>query len=67
LAVRRCIEADNVRWAVVFGTSDNPRQLWNLAEARQVLGYATVDASSVDPRTPERCRMCNGNCSGQFF
>ena len=49
---RRCIGAENVRWAVVFGTSDNPRQLWSLAEARNVLGYAPVDAAPVHPDSP---------------
>ena len=44
---RRCIEADNVRWAVVFGTSDNPRQLWSLDGARKVLAYVPVDAAPL--------------------
>jgi NAD+ dependent glucose-6-phosphate dehydrogenase len=30
------------RWAVVFGTSDNPRQLWDLRRARE-LGYHPRD------------------------
>jgi nucleoside-diphosphate-sugar epimerase len=43
----RCLEATHARWAVVFGTSNNPRQLWSLDEARRVLGYAPTDAAPV--------------------
>jgi nucleoside-diphosphate-sugar epimerase len=34
----RAIEAP-VRWAVVYGISDNPRQFWDLSTARELLGY----------------------------
>jgi len=51
---RCCVEADHVRWAVVFGTSDNPRQPWSLAKARQVLGYTPVDAAPVSPTVTHR-------------
>lgn len=46
---QRCVEAEAVRWAVVFGTSNNPRQIWSLAETRRVLGYAPVDAAPEFP------------------
>lgn len=39
------LEAENVRWAVAFGTSNNPRQLWSLEEARRLLGYEPKDAA----------------------
>lgn len=39
----RALAADHLRWAVVFGTSDNPRQLWDLSGARRLLGYEPVD------------------------
>ena len=42
------LEAEQVRWAVVFGTSNNPRQLWSLAEARRLLGYEPQDAAPVE-------------------
>lgn len=40
-----CALTADVRWAVAFGTSNNPRQLWSLAEARASLGYAPKDAA----------------------
>ena len=33
-------------WRVVFGTSDNTRTFWSLAEARR-LGYDPVDDSEI--------------------
>jgi len=42
--VRRALEAD-VRWAVVYGISDNPRRMWDLDEARTRLGYAPADGA----------------------
>jgi nucleoside-diphosphate-sugar epimerase len=34
----RAIEAP-VRWAVVYGISDNPRQFWDVSSAHELLGY----------------------------
>lgn len=42
------LEAEAVRWAVVFGTSNNPRQLWSLAEARRLLGYEPKDSAPIE-------------------
>lgn len=42
------LDAEHVRWAVVFGTSNNPRQMWSLAEARRLLGYEPRDAAPVE-------------------
>jgi nucleoside-diphosphate-sugar epimerase len=46
--VRCAIEAAPVRYAVVYGTSANPRQIWSLASARGLLGYAPQDAAPRD-------------------
>jgi NAD+ dependent glucose-6-phosphate dehydrogenase len=39
---RRALESD-LRWAVVYATSDNPRQIWDLEPARRLLGFAPQD------------------------
>lgn len=41
--IERSIEAD-VTWALVYGISDNPRKLWDIEHARDVLGYQPQDA-----------------------
>ena len=41
--VRCALDADDVRWAVVYGISDNPRQFWDLSSARELLGYEPQD------------------------
>jgi nucleoside-diphosphate-sugar epimerase len=43
--VRRCLEATDVRWAVAYGISDNPRQFWSLDSARELLGYDPQDGA----------------------
>jgi len=43
--VARCLDADHVNWAIVYGTSNNPRQFWDLDHARELLGYEPEDAS----------------------
>ena len=45
--IARCLDADDVRWAVVYGISDNPRRFWDLGHAREVLGYAPEDGAPV--------------------
>lgn len=42
--IERSIEAD-VTWALVYGISDNPRKLWDLDHARELLGYQPLDAA----------------------
>lgn len=42
--IERSIEAD-VTWALVYGTSDNPRKIWDIQHARDVLGYAPQDSA----------------------
>ena len=41
------LEAEHVSFAVVYGTSDNPRQIWSLDGAR-ALGYEPQDAAPVE-------------------
>jgi len=40
-----CLEADQTRWAIVYGISNNPRQFWDLSYVRQVLGYNPQDSA----------------------
>jgi len=44
----RCLEASRIRWALVYGTSNNPRQFWDLTDARDILGYAPEDSAPVE-------------------
>ena len=41
--IERSLEAEHVPFAVVYGISDNPRQFWDLAHARELLGYEPRD------------------------
>ena len=41
----RCIDAESVRYTIVYGTSNNPRQIWSLATARSLLKYEPQDAA----------------------
>lgn len=45
--VARCIDADDVKWAVVYGISNNPRQFWDISHARELLGYDPKDSAPV--------------------
>ncbi len=45
--VARCLDADHLDWAVVYGISNNPRQFWDISHARELLGYAPEDAAPV--------------------
>jgi nucleoside-diphosphate-sugar epimerase len=42
--IRRALEAP-VHWAVVYGVSDNPRRIWDLQGARDLLGFDPEDAA----------------------
>jgi NAD+ dependent glucose-6-phosphate dehydrogenase len=46
--VAAALRAD-VRWAVVYGVSDNPRRFWDPAPARDVLGFVARDRAPVAP------------------
>jgi len=41
--VRSAIEAPNIQFEIVYGTSNNTRRWWDLERARTVLGYAPHD------------------------
>ena len=43
--IERCLVVPDVRWAVVYGISNNPRRFWDLAHARELLGYEPRDAA----------------------
>jgi len=45
--VARALDADEVRWAVVYGVSDNARRFWDLSAARELLGYRPQDGAPV--------------------
>ena len=44
---RAGLAAEGIGWAVVYGTSDNPRQIWDLEPARRLLGYQPLDRAPV--------------------
>ncbi len=44
---QRCLDAQDVNWAVVYGISNNPRQFWDLKHARDLLGYEPQDSAPV--------------------
>jgi NAD+ dependent glucose-6-phosphate dehydrogenase len=46
--IDRALDSE-VRWAVAYGISDNPRTIWDLTTARATLGYEPQDRSPVDP------------------
>jgi NAD+ dependent glucose-6-phosphate dehydrogenase len=45
--VAASLDAEDVSFAIVYGISDNPRQFWSLARARE-LGYEPLDAAPLD-------------------
>lgn len=45
--IQRALDA-KVNWAVVYGISNNPRQMWDLASARELLGYEPEDSAPKD-------------------
>jgi nucleoside-diphosphate-sugar epimerase len=40
-----CALDAEVGWAVVFGTSANPRRIWDLEHAREAIGYEPLDSA----------------------
>ncbi|HEV2529271.1 MAG TPA: NAD(P)-dependent oxidoreductase [Thermomicrobiales bacterium] len=45
--IRQCLVVPDVRWALVYGISDNPRQYWDINHARALLGYDPQDSAPV--------------------
>ena len=43
--IARCLDAEHVPWAVVYGVSNNPRRFWDIEHARALLGYDPQDAA----------------------
>jgi len=43
--IARCLDVEEVRWAVVYGVSANARRFWDLEHARELLGWAPKDAA----------------------
>lgn len=43
--IAACLDADHVRWAIVYGVSANPGRFWDIAHAEQVLGWSPQDRS----------------------
>jgi nucleoside-diphosphate-sugar epimerase len=43
--ISRCLDAEHVRWAVVYGISNNLRQFWDISHARELLGYDPQDSA----------------------
>jgi nucleoside-diphosphate-sugar epimerase len=41
--IAACLDADHVRWAVVYGVSDNPGRFWDIAHAQELLGWEPRD------------------------
>lgn len=45
--IARCLDVDDVSWAVVYGVSGNPRRFWDLTHARDLLGWEPQDAAPI--------------------
>ena len=45
--IARCLDVEDVRWALVYGVSANPRRFWDLERARELLGWEPQDAAPV--------------------
>ncbi len=43
--IARCLDNEDLNWAVVYGISDNPRQFWDISHAKRILGYAPQDSA----------------------
>jgi len=43
--IARCLEVEDVSWAIVYGVSANPRRFWDLEHARELLGWEPQDAA----------------------
>ena len=45
--IARCLDVEDVSWAVVYGISDNPRRFWDLSHARELLGWEPQDSAPI--------------------
>jgi len=46
--IARCLDVDEPTWAVVYGISNNPRQMWDLSHAQEALGFEPQDSADID-------------------
>jgi NAD+ dependent glucose-6-phosphate dehydrogenase len=46
--IARCLVVDDPTWAVVYGISNNPRQIWDLSHARETLGFEPQDSAAAE-------------------
>ena len=44
----RCIEAERLHWGIFYGVSGGGEKKWDLANARDLLGYAPEDDGSLE-------------------
>lgn len=51
--IERSLETDR-DWVLVYGISDNPRKIWDIEHAREVLGYAPQDRAPEEILPGER-------------
>jgi len=45
--IARCLDVEDVSWAVVYGVSGNPRRFWDLSHPRELLGWEPQDSAPV--------------------
>ena len=45
--IARCLDVEDVPWAVVYGVSGNARRFWDLTHARDLLGWEPQDAAPI--------------------
>jgi NAD+ dependent glucose-6-phosphate dehydrogenase len=45
--IARCLDVDDVSWAIVYGVSKNARRFWDLTHARELLGWEPHDSAPV--------------------
>jgi len=45
--IRCCLDNDTVRYGVYYGISDNPRQFYDISNAREELGFEPQDSAPV--------------------
>jgi len=45
--IARCLDVDDVSFAIVYGVSNNPRRFWDLSHARDLLGWEPQDAAPI--------------------
>jgi NAD+ dependent glucose-6-phosphate dehydrogenase len=43
--IARCLDVEEVSWAVVYGVSGNARRFWDLDHARELLGWEPQDSA----------------------